>query len=643
MSKNVEYGKSTGLISQYASPWALEHLFELNRLEMQPVPGLDYYQEIERRLKEPNIHLRGAAHRLRAMDAIARKEDASVIEAELKLSEDLLRRSGDPIQLAKTRLELACLKLNEKDTEKARYYAKKAWHGFSGYGDVFFPDNLRHLLIVNTSKRADPDWGEELTDKFVSMIQDLAPSADLDVLMTKAVEATNRFFGAERGGLFWFSRHGNNERPVFRGAYNLTHNEVFSEEFKSNLALVVKAFRGKGPQVARVEGEGYWPHKVRAILCIPFGMKGRSQGVLYHDNAYVEDCFDFLEKPMLVRLGNSLNTYIERIHAFSKSLEQSAIEKLCVNGYPDRVKIVTKSKKMEKILDQVDRVAASDSTILILGETGVGKELLAHRIHRVSRRNDGPFIIVDSTTIPESLVESELFGHEKGAFTGADRRKAGRLELAHGGTLFIDEIGEIPKSVQVKLLRALQEKTVVRLGGSQAISSDFRLVVATNRDLAAEVAAGRFREDLYYRINVVPIILPPLRERQEDVPVLSRHFLAKFAAKYNRSSFRLLPEDEARLLAYHWPGNVRELQNIIERAVILSVGEDLDLQLPEEGRTYAFQFYADHPTLDELQRRYIQHAVEKTGGKIGGPGGAAAFLGIKRTTLQNRMKKLGIA
>ena len=259
-----------------------------------------------------------------------------------------------------------------------------------------------------------------------------------------------------------------------------------------------------------------------------------------------------------------------------------------------------------------------------------------------SPRRESPFVIVDPTTIPETLVESELFGHEKGAFTGADRQKPGRLELAKGGTLFIDEVAEIPKSVQAKLLRALQEKTMVRVGGTSTLRSDFRLVAATNRDLAGEVAAGRFREDLYYRINVVPMAIPPLRERKEDIPLLARYLLAKYVSRYGRPEIELTKKDEAKLMGYDWPGNVRELENVVERTVLLSMGEGLEFRMPAEEMNISGNPFSDYPTLDEIQRRYIQQVLEKTGGKIGGPGGAAEILGMKRTTLNDRMRKLGL-
>lgn len=643
LSKHTRQGKKTGLYQQYESPMKIEHIHELVHLGLEPVPGLNYKMEMERYLLEPNIHLRGVALRISAMDEYSKNKNHETVEEKLEHSEVLLKRSGDPVQLAKTQLEIARLKLKKNNTEAARCYAQKAWHGFSGYGDLFFPDNMRYLLIMNDPDRANQTRQEELAEKFLSMMQDLAPSADMNDMMAKTVKATNRFFGAERGGLFWFNGNQNSIKPILRGSNNLNQREIFSEAFRPNLDFIIKAFQKKTPQIARLDGgEARWPHQTRAILCLPFEVSGQTRGVLYHDNSYIKDCFDFLEKPMLSRLEKFLSSYVEQVYNFSQRMEHLAAEKSCSDLLPDKNTIIAESAVMKRLIEQVDRVALSDSSVVILGETGVGKELLAHRIHKMSKRTDGPFIIVDSTTIPEELFESELFGYEKGAFTGANHSKAGRLELAHNGTLFIDEIGEIPKTLQVKLLRVLQEKTLIRLGGKRTISSNFRLVVATNRDLVAEVSAGRFREDLYFRLNVVPVTLPPLRERPDDLPLLARHFLARYAAKYNRPIPELTSEDEARLFEYHWPGNIRELQNVLERAVILSMDEELVIDLPVEKAFNSRQFFDDFPSMEELQRRYIRFAMEKTGGKVGGPRGTAELLGMKRTTLQKRMNKLGI-
>ena len=247
---------------------------------------------------------------------------------------------------------------------------------------------------------------------------------------------------------------------------------------------------------------------------------------------------------------------------------------------------------------------------------------------------------VDLSAIPETLIESELFGHEKGAFTGADRQKPGRLELAHQGTLFIDEVGEIPVHLQTKLLRVLQEKTFVRIGASRPLSSDFRLLAATNRDLEVEVAEGRFRKDLYYRLNVVPLRVPPLRERGRDVALLAKHFLDHYGRKHNRPDIQLSSEEKEELLAYHWPGNVRELKNIIERAVLLAEEQVIGLNLPNKTEPLSNHPFEAMPTMEDLQRRYIKFVLERTGGRIGGPGGAAEILGMKRTTVYTRMKKL---
>ncbi len=251
-------------------------------------------------------------------------------------------------------------------------------------------------------------------------------------------------------------------------------------------------------------------------------------------------------------------------------------------------------------------------------------------------------MVVDLAAVPEPLVESELFGHEKGAFTGADRQKSGRVELAHTGTLFIDEIGDVPFPAQVKLLRVLQEKSFTRVGGTRTLASDFRLLAATNRDLAKDVAEGRFRQDLYYRLNVVPLRLPLLRERGEDIIFLAKEFLSQYARKYHRVLPDLRDDDIRALMAYPWPGNVRELKNVMERTAILSSGESLQLNLPVSSGIDLEPSFTHRPTMDELQSRYISHVLKMTGGRIGGPGGAAAVLGMKRTTLQARIRKLKI-
>jgi formate hydrogenlyase transcriptional activator len=304
--------------------------------------------------------------------------------------------------------------------------------------------------------------------------------------------------------------------------------------------------------------------------------------------------------------------------------------------------IVGESEALRQVLDQVAIVSSSGATVLILGETGTGKELIAKAIHRMSTRRHQPFIKLNCAAIPTGLLESELFGHERGAFTGAVTQKIGRWELADGGTLFLDEVGEIPQELQPKLLRVLQDHEFERLGSNRTIRVDLRLVTATNRDLAREVAENRFRSDLYYRLSVFPIHLPSLRQRKEDIPLLVRHFVRKFASHMNRNIETIPAETIKRLSEWSWPGNVRELENLMERSVILSEGNALHVPLAEMQPLPSAQGAAEDPTLDNAERQHILRILREAQGVLSGPKGAATRLGLKRTTLQSKMHRLKI-
>jgi formate hydrogenlyase transcriptional activator len=299
------------------------------------------------------------------------------------------------------------------------------------------------------------------------------------------------------------------------------------------------------------------------------------------------------------------------------------------------------AKAMQSVFRSIEMVAGTDSTVLLLGETGTGKELIARAIHDRSARQHAVMVTVNCGALPAGLVESELFGHEKGAFTGATQQKKGRFELAHNGTIFLDEVGELPLDAQVKLLRVLQQQEIERVGGRQTLKVNVRVIAATNRDLAHAVQRSAFRADLYYRLNVFPIHVPPLRERKEDVPLLAHHFVQEFARRLGRPMPRINPRALERLISYHWPGNVRELANVLERAVILCPGgvlQDSHLGSLAETGPAADPF----PTLEQAERRHILDALERTGGVLAGPQGAAQLLGINRSTLWSRMKKLGL-
>jgi formate hydrogenlyase transcriptional activator len=304
--------------------------------------------------------------------------------------------------------------------------------------------------------------------------------------------------------------------------------------------------------------------------------------------------------------------------------------------------IIGNSPALEAVLEQVERVAPTGSTVLIQGETGTGKELIAQAIHNISSRCGRPFIRLNCAAIPLDLLESELFGHEKGAFTGAIAQKIGRFELADKGTLFLDEVGDIPAALQPKLLRVLQEQQFERLGSGRTHQVDVRLVAATNRDLTEMVNRGEFRSDLYYRLNVFPVLLPPLRERREDIPALVTHFVEILGSRMGRDIEHIPSETMAALSSYQWPGNIRELQNLIERAVILSNDGVLPNPLPTAETEQRAAILPAATTLRDSERTLILQTLETVGWIIGGPKGAAAKLGLKRTTLIHKMQKLGI-
>jgi len=305
--------------------------------------------------------------------------------------------------------------------------------------------------------------------------------------------------------------------------------------------------------------------------------------------------------------------------------------------------IIGSSPSLRRLLQSIETVAPTDASVLIMGETGTGKELVARAIHQLSRRANRSFLKINSTAIPAALLEAELFGHERGAFTGATAQRLGRFELAHQGTLFLDEIGDMPLELQPKLLRVLQEQEFERLGSSRTQKVDVRVVAATNRDLLERVETGEFRRDLYYRLNVFPVRIPPLRERREDIPLLAIHFARKFAGKMGKAVLPIPNETFKVLQSYDYPGNVRELENIVERAVILSGDGVLKIDFLEPTAAPNTPSAENAYTLKDFERRFIVLALEATGWCIGGMNGAAARLGLNRSTLNSKMRKLGIS
>jgi formate hydrogenlyase transcriptional activator len=391
---------------------------------------------------------------------------------------------------------------------------------------------------------------------------------------------------------------------------------------------------------------------LKSGLCLPLISHGRPLGTLVVASLQEEN-FPEKDAELLQHVANQIAIAVENSLAYGQVVDHAnklSEEKLYLQ---DEIRteynfeeIIGESPALKRVLEQLQTVAPTDSTILVLGETGTGKELIARAIHNLSARRERTLVKVNCAAIPTGLLESELFGHEKGAFTGAIAQRVGRFELAHRGTLFLDEVGDIPLELQPKLLRVLQEQEFERLGSARTIRVDVRMVAATNVDLAQKVAENQFRSDLYYRLNVFPIVIPPLRDRREDIPVLARYFAQKHARRMKKPIDSIAAKAMTALTEYHWPGNVRELENFIERAVILSRGVELEIPLAElkqRTKSAAVASSDGFATLEHAEREYIVRALGETNWVIGGPTGAAARLGMKRTTLQSRMRKLGIA
>ena len=421
----------------------------------------------------------------------------------------------------------------------------------------------------------------------------------------------------------------------------LTRDSAAARVFETGKPLSLNDDDVARHEIAVAEG-------IKSLCLLPLVGRNGPLGVLSlarrQEDAFTDDAIDFLTK-----IANQIAIAVENALAYREIADlkdQLAQEKLYLEdeirterGFEE---IVGHSPSLRKVLREIETVAATESTVLIYGETGSGKELIARAIHTLSNRRQNAFVKLNCAAIPTGLLESELFGHEKGAFTGAINQQIGRFELANHGTVFLDEIGEIPLELQPKLLRVLQERAFERLGSSRTLRTDARLIAATNRDLQKMVNDEKFRSDLFYRLNVFPVRVPPLRERTEDIPLLVRHFVQQFSRRMNKMIDTIPAEAMTALMRYEWPGNIREMQNFIERAVILSSGHTLQVPLSDFRAEAPTAIPNATDTLEQAERKHITKVLEETKWVVAGPRGAALRLGMKRSTLQLRMKKLGI-
>jgi formate hydrogenlyase transcriptional activator len=485
-------------------------------------------------------------------------------------------------------------------------------------------------------------------------------------LLRAAVASTRRVMGCDGVGITLPDIDNTHLRiyaldfPLSDGSFHEESLVPIDEDLSGEVFRTGKLWCGSVQDARRLGMKDTSQAEVGTICILPLVSRGRVLGIFgvikYQDNAFASEDFEFL-----TQIANQVAIAVENALAFGQIRElrdKLAQEKLYledeIRSEMNFAQIVGKSVSLRRVLKQVETVAATESTVLIYGDTGTGKELIARAIHDLSPRRAKPFVKLNCAAIPTGLLESELFGHEKGAFTGAIAQRIGRFEVANGGTIFLDEIGEIPLELQTKLLRVLQEREFERLGSSRTLRTDARLIAATNRDLDAMMSEQKFRSDLFFRLNVFPVHVPALRERQGDIPLLVRHFTQQFSRRMNRVIETIPSAAMDALTRYHWPGNIRELQNVIERAVIISTGPVLsvdvaDLKLPKAGplaekpASPKSRNGALHDVLEETERQQILKALKECNWVVAGPNGAAAHLAMKRSTLQLRMHKLGIA
>ncbi|MBW2021668.1 MAG: sigma 54-interacting transcriptional regulator [Deltaproteobacteria bacterium] len=623
----------------HRGPWNFEYL---DGLEKEGVihPEMNYDSEIKRILKWPDIYMQGVGFRYKAQRDLERGKPFRRIMQDLRASSRLLTKSGAKLELARTEILIARLLLNKGRVRKAEKLIRNAHKVFSKVNEDLFPNDLRNYLE-----------GENKEDLLIKTVVDMGVAIgsirNQNELLQKIINLAMRLTRAERGGVFLTEA---NEKVNLAASRNLDPASIEVGDFDMRVVLDVASsgrelfIEGGGKRVSgrKKNGTGW-------IICCPVALKGQVLGVLYLDCNIIAFPFPQKEIPLLRAISNQVAVALDNVRAYEEIArlrdrleEETRVYRMELESSTQIGGIIGKSAALQVVRDQIEKVAPTDSSVLITGETGVGKGLVARAIHKLSSRSNGPFIPVNISSLSPGLVASEFFGHERGAFTGALHRRLGRFELADGGTLFLDDVDNLPLDIQARLLRCLQDKEFERVGGTNTLKSDFRVISATNQDLKKVIDNGKFRSDLYYRLNVFPIHIPPLRERKEDIPLLALHFANIFSARMGKKALQISESQMKRLLEYHWPGNVRELKHIIERAVILAHNESLRFPNLKEPVSSGKGITNGFVPLEEMEKDYIIKVLQACEWKVSGKGGAAQILGLKPTTLYSKMKRLGL-
>lgn len=614
-------------------PWALELVTQYAIFGLPPIPSFEIDTLLANMRNNPSPMLQGVAFRQQAMHQRWSEDSPQKGLPLLDTSIAMLRKAQAPVELSRSLQLRSRFYAAVGDTARASDDDREARELLSLYGIGEGSEAAAASRV--SSDAVDGRVLEECAKKLAT--------GDFDTLEKRVHELALIFrelVGAERAAVF------RQDGQTFSclGTCNISSEEISSQSFSADLAFIRQEIAGENV-VLDTESE-------RQRVSVSFNQDAGCSWLFYADSTkrFVTPCNAETLRGLKHLFAAELRNAVRLLAARTAKVEaQHRLRAVTIAEQQGKPVVWGKSEAFTTCLAKARMVATTDAPVLLLGETGVGKEVMADHIHTLSGCK-GPFVPIHPASISENLFESELFGHEKGAFTGAIRQKVGLLELANGGTLFIDEVGEVPLSMQTKLLRVLQEHTFMRVGGTKELSSSFRLVAATNRDLMESVRQGSFREDLYYRISVVPLLIPPLRERGEDLFELTRFFVDHFCRRYNKTVLPLSDSLLCRIRKHHWPGNLRELKNLVERAVILHSHGELDImpgsaapavetdQAEGEG-----SLYADLPTMQELQQRYIRYVLGKTGGRVCGPNGAENILDMKRSTLYLKLRQYGIS
>jgi transcriptional regulator with GAF, ATPase, and Fis domain len=623
-------------------PWIFDCLYILETKGF-PDKATSLESALMQSLKRNNIFIKGVALRYRALFNMRKEHPRESILADLKLSEKLLSQAGAEIELARTRVATSNFHMARGETETAMSYMENASSFLHGMDPALFPQDL--LEYMPHERKFDL-----IIERIASINQAFSEvknkSDMLGLVMSAAMDSTSAM------QCYFFSWDG--VTLDLMASRNFDPASKDQSILKSFQEIIIHAIRKENeiilPMEDMTDRRTFHALGIYSFVGIPVKSNSLCNGYFAVGNHFGGGPFSGnmvgIVKMFASQIAVGLSYFgaYEELRGIKERFKDETIFHRREMGLELPIeKILGQSEAIQKVIQRIYQVAPTDSTVLIQGETGVGKELVAKALHNLSGRKDGPFIPVNLATFPKDLVASELFGHEKGAFSGAAEKKKGRLELADGGTIFLDEIGDLPTDIQVKLLRVLQEGTFERLGSSIPIRSDFRVITATNKNLRYEVEKGNLRHDLYYRLNVFPIHVPALRERKNDIPLLAQHFFSLFNKKFGKYINRIPAGELKKLMSYHWPGNVRELQHFIEKAVILSNGHEISFSGLE--LEHADSTHDDHlavTILADIEREHIKKILGKTTWKISGPGGAASFLGLLPTTLRYRMKKLGI-